>query len=64
VLLRLESNLLHSKLKSHTKLGRRVVAVFSSSMSCNSDYCIGPGIDNGVSWYGMCEVINRLYKLG
>ena len=57
VWIRLEDEETHEKLK---KAEKEIIAVFSKKMKCNKSYCIGPGLDNRISWYVLNKVIQDL----
>ena len=62
VWIRTDSKKTDTLMKKEVKKGRDIVAMFSSKIQCNKEYCIGPGIDNSVSWYALCEAFETLYK--
>lgn len=61
VWLRMDSIRTHKRIQSSMKRNHSVVAMYPSKVECNREYCIGPGIDNSVSWYVICEALESLY---
>lgn len=60
VWIRMNSDKTAQNIRKYQKEGQVIVAMFSSKLHCNKQYCIGPGIDNSVSWFIICSVIQRL----